>query len=95
MSKVLPFSAIMPSSATAASVATLPYDVMNRAEAAQMAGIIEPRDYAIFQNRGYQGLYGGLGAKEIHERTGRANCHNHIARADLHALLFGEELRYS
>ena len=37
MSKVLPFSAIMPSSATAASVATLPYDVMNRSEAAQMA----------------------------------------------------------
>ena len=40
------------------------------AEAAQMAGIIEPRDYAIFQNRGYQGLYGGLGAKEIHSRKG-------------------------
>ena len=37
MSKVFPFSAIMPSSATAASVATLPYDVMNRSEAAQMA----------------------------------------------------------
>ena len=38
------------------------------AKAAQMAGIVEPRDYAIFQNRGYQGLYGGLGAKEIHLR---------------------------
>lgn len=38
------------------------------AEAAQMAGVIEPRDYAIFQNKGYQGLYGGLGAKEIHSR---------------------------
>lgn len=40
------------------------------AEAAQMAGIEDPRDYAIFQNKGYQGLYGGLGAKEIHARKG-------------------------
>ena len=38
------------------------------AEAAKNAGIDSPRDYAIFQNRGYQGLYGGLGAKEIHAR---------------------------
>lgn len=38
------------------------------AEAAQMAGVIDPRDYAIFQSKGYQGLYGGLGAKEIHAR---------------------------
>ena len=40
------------------------------AEAAQMAGIVNPRDYAIFQNKGYQGLYGGLGAKEIQARKG-------------------------
>lgn len=40
------------------------------AETANMAGISEPRDYAIFQNKGYQGLYGGLGRKEIHERKG-------------------------
>ena len=39
------------------------------AEAAQLAGIQEPRDYAIYQNYGYKGLYGGLGAKEIHEVT--------------------------
>lgn len=38
------------------------------AEAAKNAGIDSPRDYAIFQNRGYQGLYGGLGAKEVHAR---------------------------
>lgn len=37
-------------------------------EAAHNAGIIESKDYAIFQNYGYQGLYGGLGAKEIHAR---------------------------
>lgn len=40
------------------------------AEAAKMAGISELRDYAIFQNKGYQGLYGGLGRKEIHARKG-------------------------
>ena len=40
------------------------------AEAAKMAGVSEPRDYAIFQNKGYQGLYGGLGRKEIHARKG-------------------------
>jgi len=40
------------------------------AEAAQMAGIEDPRDYAIFQNKGYQGLYGGLGVREIHARKG-------------------------
>ena len=40
------------------------------AEAARNAGVIAPRDYAVFQNRGYQGLYGGLGAKEIHARKG-------------------------
>lgn len=40
------------------------------AEAAKLAGISEPRDYAIFQNKGYQGLYGGLGRKDIHMRKG-------------------------
>lgn len=40
------------------------------AEAARMAGITEQRDYAKFQNMGYKGPYGGLGAKEIHERKG-------------------------
>lgn len=40
------------------------------AEAANLAGISDPRDYAIFQNKGYQGLYGGLGRKEIHARKG-------------------------
>lgn len=40
------------------------------AEAAQNAGVRTKKDYAIFQNKGYQGLYGGLGAKEIHARKG-------------------------
>ena len=40
------------------------------AGAAKDAGVIEPIDYAIFQNHGYQGLYGGLGQKEIHAKKG-------------------------
>jgi len=38
------------------------------ADAAKQAGVIEAIDFAVFQNRGYQGLYGGLGVKEIHAR---------------------------
>ncbi len=38
------------------------------ADAAKDAGVIEPRDYPIFQNHGYMGLYSGLGAKAIHAR---------------------------
>jgi len=36
-------------------------------EAAKDAGIITDEEYSIFQNRGYQGLYGGLSVSEIHE----------------------------
>ena len=36
--------------------------------AAKDAGVETNKDYAIFQNYGYKGLYGGLGAREIHER---------------------------
>ena len=38
------------------------------AEAAQGAGVIQPVDFAIFQDHGYMGLYGGLKAKDIHGR---------------------------
>lgn len=40
------------------------------AGAAQGAGVIEPKDFAIFQDHGYMGLYGGLKAREIHTRKG-------------------------
>jgi DNA-damage-inducible protein D len=36
------------------------------AEAAKGAGIISNEEYAVFQNRGYQGLYGGLSVADIH-----------------------------
>lgn len=61
------------------------------AEAAQMAGITDQRDYAIFQNKGYQGLYGGLGAKEIHARKGLKKSQNildHMGSTELAANLF-------
>jgi DNA-damage-inducible protein D len=37
---------------------------------AKEAGVVEPKDYAIFQNHGYMGLYAGLGAQDIHRRKG-------------------------
>lgn len=61
------------------------------AEAAQQAGITEPKDYAIFQNKGYQGLYGGLGVKEIHERKGlkkNQRILDHMGSTELAANLF-------
>ena len=61
------------------------------AEAAQMAGIAKPIDYAIFQNMGYQGLYGGLGAKEIHQRKGLKKSQqilDHMGSTELAANLF-------
>ena len=61
------------------------------AEAAQMAGVVDSRDYAIFQNKGYQGLYGGLGAKEIHARKGlkpNQKILDHMGSTELAANLF-------
>lgn len=39
-------------------------------EAAQNAGVESNLDFAIFQNHGYKGLYGGLDAKAIHQKKG-------------------------
>lgn len=61
------------------------------ADAAHGAGIEDPRDYAIFQNKGYQGLYGGLGMKEIHERKGLKKSQkilDHMGSEELAANLF-------
>ena len=38
------------------------------AEAAQEAGIITNEEFAIFQNAGYMGLYGGMTVDDIHSR---------------------------
>ena len=61
------------------------------AEAAQMTGVEAGRDFAIFQNKGYQGLYGGIGVKEIHERKGlkkNEKILDHMGSTELAANLF-------
>ena len=40
------------------------------ADTAMRAGVVEPIDYAIFQNHGYRGLYNGLDQAAIHRRKG-------------------------
>ena len=37
-------------------------------DAAKDAGVETSKEYAVFQNKGYQGLYGGLSAKDIHAK---------------------------
>lgn len=61
------------------------------AEAAQIAGIETPQEYAVFQNKGYQGLYGGLGVKDIHKRKGlkkNQKILDHMGSTELAANLF-------
>ncbi len=61
------------------------------ADAAKGAGVIEPVDYAIFQNHGYMGLYGGLDAKGIHKNKGLKKSQNildHMGSTELAANLF-------
>lgn len=61
------------------------------ADAAKNAGVIEPLDYAIFQNHGYMGLYGGLGAKQIGEKKGLKKSQkilDHMDSEELAANLF-------
>jgi len=60
-------------------------------DAAKSAGVIEPLDYAIFQNHGYLGLYGGLDAKGIHKRKGLKKSQSildHMGSTELAANLF-------
>ena len=61
------------------------------AGAAKDAGVIDSRDYAIFQNYGYQGLYGGMTAKDIHARKGLKKSQkilDHMGSTELAANLF-------
>ena len=61
------------------------------ADAAKNAGVIKSVDYAIFQNHGYQGLYGGLDAKAIHARKGLKKSQkilDHMGSTELAANLF-------
>ena len=61
------------------------------AAAAKDAGVVEPIDYAIFQNHGYMGLYGGLDAKAIHKKKGLKKSQqilDHMGSTELAANLF-------
>lgn len=60
-------------------------------EAAQKAGVETGLDFAIFQNHGYQGLYGGLDQKAIHQRKGLKKSQkilDHMGSTELAANLF-------
>lgn len=60
-------------------------------EAAQAAGVKTSLEYAVFQNRGYQGLYGGLTAQDIHKRKGLKKSQkilDHMGSEELAANLF-------
>lgn len=61
------------------------------ADAAKDAGVVEPIDYAIFQNHGYMGLYGGLNQLDIHRRKGLKKSQkilDHMGSTELAANLF-------
>lgn len=61
------------------------------AAAAKDAGVIDSIDYAIFQNHGYMGLYGGLDAKKIHAKKGLKKSQqilDHMGSTELAANLF-------
>jgi DNA-damage-inducible protein D len=62
-------------------------------ETAQQAGVQTPMDFAVFQNHGYKGLYGGLDAKGIHQYKGlkkEQKILDHMGSAELAANLFTE-----
>lgn len=61
------------------------------ADAAHDAGVIEPKDFAVFQNHGYMGLYGGLTAQDIKNRKGlkkNQQILDHMGSTELAANLF-------
>ncbi|MEO8286512.1 MAG: DNA damage-inducible protein D [Chloroflexota bacterium] len=67
--------------------------VYNRklAEAANLAGVVEPLDFAIFTDHGYMGLYGGLKSRDIQKRKGlKPSQHilDHMSGTELAANLF-------
>ena len=61
------------------------------ADAARLAGVIDPLDFGIFQNHGYRGLYNGLDQSGIHRRKGLKKSQkilDHMGSAELAANLF-------
>ena len=61
------------------------------AGAAKGAGVVQSVDYAIFMDHGYQGLYGGLGMRDIHQRKKlkpKEQLLDHMGSTELAANLF-------
>jgi DNA-damage-inducible protein D len=61
------------------------------AATAKQAGVETTLDYAIFQNHGYKGLYGGMDNKAIHKHKGLKNSQkilDHMGSTELAANLF-------
>ena len=61
------------------------------AAAAKRSGVVSPLDYAVFQDHGYRGLYGGLTAKDLHARKGLKKSQkilDHMGSTELAANLF-------
>ena len=61
------------------------------ADAAYQAGVLTEIDFAVFQNHGYRGLYGGLDAKGIHqykELKKSQKILDHMGSTELAANLF-------
>ena len=61
------------------------------ANTAKSAGVVEPHDYAAFQDHGYTGLYGGLRAKDIHTKKNLKKSQqilDHMGSTELAANLF-------
>ena len=61
------------------------------ADAAKGAGVVQPIDYAVFQNHGYMGLYGGLKMEDIHRRKRLKKSQkilDHMGSTELAANLF-------
>lgn len=63
----------------------------NLAEAAKDAGVETHQEYAVFQNYGYMGLYGGMKANDIHKVKGlkpNDKILDHMGSTELAANLF-------
>lgn len=63
----------------------------NLVDTARISGVETNLDYAIFQNKGYMGLYGGLNAKDIHVKKGLKQSQkilDHMGSTELAANLF-------
>ena len=60
-------------------------------EAAQLAGVVDPRDFATFYDYGYMGLYSGLRENDIHARKNlskKQKISDHMGSEELGANIF-------